>query len=463
MKVLLGIAWYLPEALGGSEVYVRGLARHLTAMGLDVVIAAPARPGEPSRTYEVDGVSVHRFRGFDDDETRLDVRRPAPVEWDALLRAFRPDIVDLHSLTTEMGLSHLESARRSGARTLVTLHLPGLICARGTFMRFGTSPCDGDLERQPCTVCRLQEQGVPATVGRALSLIPDAIARHADRSGVPSAVRRPLLAGMAHEHRRELIRDLAATADRFIAVSRWQAEALVRNGVPAERVEICRQGVDRHPPDRRPIARADAATLKVGFLGRYHETKGLHVLVQAMRMLPAEAGIELHVWGVARTPDARDYRDRIERLSSGVPAVVLHDEARAEDIYPHIDVLCVPSVYFETGPLVVLEAHAWGVPVVGTNIGGIPERVEDGVTGRLVPPNDPGALATALLALRDPAALHALEPRHPVRTMEDAAAETRCTYDKLLAGTPAADALTSDGLAGLHGLTHQRAASLVAK
>jgi glycosyltransferase involved in cell wall biosynthesis len=186
---------------------------------------------------------------------------------------------------------------------------------------------------------------------------------------------------MAHEHRREVIRDLAATADRFIAVSRWHAEAPVRNGVPAERVEICRQGVDRHPPDRRPIARADAATLKVGFLGRYHETKGLHVLVQAMRMLPAEAGIELHVWGVARTPDARDYRDRIERLSSGVPAVVLHDEARAEDIYPHIDVLCVPSVYFETGPLVVLEAHAWGVPVVGTNIGGIPERVEDGVTG----------------------------------------------------------------------------------
>jgi glycosyltransferase involved in cell wall biosynthesis len=185
------------------------------------------------------------------------------------------------------------------------------------------------------------------------------------------------------------------------------------------------------------VRAASSAALRVGFVGRYDETKGLHVLVQAMRTLPADAGIELHVWGVARTPDARDYRARIERLANGVPAIVLHDEARAEDIYPHIDVLCVPSVYFETGPLVVLEAHAWGVPVVGTNIGGIPERVEEGINGCLVPPNDPDALASTILELRDPARLRALQPRHAVRTMADAASDTLRTYEHLLSAVPA--------------------------
>jgi len=140
---------------------------------------------------------------------------------------------------------------------------------------------------------------------------------------------------------------------------------------------------------------------------------------------------------VARTPEAREYRARIEGLASGVRAVAFHAEARAEDIYPAIDVLAVPSTYFETGPIVVLEAHAWGVPVVGTNIGGIPERVTDGVNGRLVPPNDPRALAEALQSLCDERALAALQPRHRVRTMADAAADTRRTYAQVLSAVAA--------------------------
>ena len=437
MKVLLGIAWYLPEAIGGSEVYVRGLARELAAQGVEVAIAAPAPPGEPARRYEVDGIAVHRFRGFDDEEARLDVRRSAPAEWDALVQELRPDVVDLHSLTTEMGLPHLETARRAGARTLVTLHLPGLVCARGTFMRFGTSPCDGDLDRQPCTACRLEEQGLPAVLGHALSLIPTGFAREASRAMLPAAVRRPLVASLAHEHRRQFIRDLADAADKLVVLSRWQAETLERNGVSPDRIALCPQGVDRYPT--LPSARLRAsrkAPLQIGFAGRYDEMKGLHVLVEAIKLVPAGA-VELHVWGVARTPAAHQYRARIEQLASGVDAIRFHAEARADEIYSAIDVLVVPSTYFETGPIVVLEAHAWGVPVVGTNIGGIPERVMDGVNGRLVPPNDPGALAAVLMSLCDEGQLAALRPRHQVRTMTDAAADSRHTYAQVLGAVAA--------------------------
>jgi glycosyltransferase involved in cell wall biosynthesis len=65
---------------------------------------------------------------------------------------------------------------------------------------------------------------------------------------------------------------------------------------------------------------------------------------------------------------------------------------------PAFDVFCLPSL-FEGMPVALLEAMALGVPAVATAVGGTPEVVADGVTGRLVPPKDPAALAAALLQL----------------------------------------------------------------
>jgi glycosyltransferase involved in cell wall biosynthesis len=127
------------------------------------------------------------------------------------------------------------------------------------------------------------------------------------------------------------------------------------------------------------------------------------------------------------------YRDLIAQRALGLPSVTMHPESSPEAIYPRMDVLAVPSIYFETGPLVVLEAQAWGLPVIGSNIGGIAERVTPGVDGVLVPPNDAGALAKVLRGwVREPARLRALRPRRRVRTMADAACDTLRTYRELL-------------------------------
>jgi glycosyltransferase involved in cell wall biosynthesis len=83
----------------------------------------------------------------------------------------------------------------------------------------------------------------------------------------------------------------------------------------------------------------------------------------------------------------------------------------------------------ETGPLVVLEAQAAGVPVVGSNLGGIAERVTDGKDGVLVPPGDASALARVLTALAtNRQALEALTPSRPPRSTTDVARETLNTY-----------------------------------
>src|SRR6476660_740503 len=142
MRVLLAVPWYFPESAGGTEVFVRGLAEQLKMLGVDVSIAVPAvLPRAEETSY--DGVRVVRFPMKLAPE--LSVNRPEPAGWCELLARLQPPVVHLHAMTSGLELAHLKAARRRGARTLVTLHLPDFICARGTLMRFGTAPCSGDL------------------------------------------------------------------------------------------------------------------------------------------------------------------------------------------------------------------------------------------------------------------------------------------------------------------------------
>jgi glycosyltransferase involved in cell wall biosynthesis len=433
VRVLLGVAWYLPDSIGGTEKYVRGLAAELKRAGVDVAIAVPA-PAATRVTRElVDDVPVFRFAPT---RTRdFDVDTHAPNGWQEILEAVRPTIVDLHSLTSTLGLPHLRAARALRARTLVTVHLPGLVCARGSLLRFGRELCDGDLRRQPCTACRLEARGVPPSVGAFLSDLPSGLGDWLDRLAVPGAARRAITADDSHRDRLRWLAAITDSADRIVAVSNGLKAMLLRNGVPAEKVVVCSQGVDRPGSPRPPYTGTRVpGVLKVGFVGRFDPIKGLDVLVDAAERIPPDSRIEFHIWGAARTPAAQAYRDAMMRGAQGLRHVTFHGEATSTAPYDTVDILAVPSTWYETGPFVVLEAHAAGVPVVGSDLGGIAERVTDGRNGLLFPPGDANALAGILRQLaRNPAQLAALRPHGPVRTIADVARETLDTYAVLAA------------------------------
>jgi len=242
---------------------------------------------------------------------------------------------------------------------------------------------------------------------------------------------------------------LLALFNRFLMVSEYSAREL---GSPPARTRVIYGGVDcaRYRPDPQGSRRG------VLFVGRLTPHKGVDRLIRAL-----PAGAELSVVGTAghdAEPPERDYPDLLRRLARGRPVrflgAVPDDELAA--LYRRAAVLALPSVdvtcygrhiaVVELLGLAALEAMASGTPVVCSRIGGLPEVVEDRVTGLLVEPGDVDGLRDALDQLVHDRALAARLGRNArERALErfswDACA-LRClaAYDEILASrqtTPA--------------------------
>jgi glycosyltransferase involved in cell wall biosynthesis len=176
---------------------------------------------------------------------------------------------------------------------------------------------------------------------------------------------------------------LAAHTSRFLAVSRSVAQRVAEVGITAPAVEVVPNflDIDDLPSD----APADAATIL--FVGPDSQHKGRSVLINAFRHLPS--GQARLVLVGSDTPVN----------VPGVSTVGYLQNAALREQYQKASVVVVPSVWPEPCPTVVLEAMAHSRPVVGSRIGGIPDLVEDGLSGLLVRPSDPRALADALLRI----------------------------------------------------------------
>lgn len=165
------------------------------------------------------------------------------------------------------------------------------------------------------------------------------------------------------------------------------------------------------------------------FVGRISEQKGLFHLLEAADRLPETVQVVL----CAASPDTSALEVRLRDAVRRRPRVRwIPTHLAAEEVvqlHSHAAVFACPSVYEPFG-LINLEAMACETPVVASALGGIPEVVEDGRTGLLVPPGDPERLAAALRALLDdPARARALGVAGRRRV------EARFTWDRVAAAT----------------------------
>ncbi len=195
--------------------------------------------------------------------------------------------------------------------------------------------------------------------------------------------------------------------DRIVAVSRAIVTVLAFDGLSGERVRLIYEGVhDRAPqPGGREALRElglPAGELLVGNVAALTDHKDHATLLDAWALVGADLPeARLLIVGEGELRAALEQRARA--LGLGARVVFAGFRSDLERLLPALDVFCLSS-HMEGLGTSLLDAMCFARPIVATAAGGIPEAVEDGVTGRIVPPRDPRALGDALSgALRDPA------------------------------------------------------------
>lgn len=442
MKIVHALGWYFPESIGGTEVYVAGLARRLRHAGHEVSVAAPLRGLQGTQTYEHDSVPVFRYPA-PSDPTREECQSRIPArgaeQFTKWIESQRPDVLHVHTLTTGLGVFELEAAKSLGIKVVVTNHLGsiGYTCQRGTLMQWGETVCDGICVPLRCSACALQYGGIPKYLALAMAgasnLMPGAVANLRGRVGtvlgMPDMIR----------HNQRLQQRLLEVADRFIVLNRAAFNILVANGAPAHKLEVNYLGtsfrLSRKPAvEQRPTSRP----VRFGYFGRFAEIKGIFDLAAAVQSLPKDLEFWLECRGPCIDDTSRAALQRLRQMLSGERRVAFCDPVRPEDaadVLKSYDVLIVPSRCFENGPTVMYESFAVGTPVIGTRIGAMPEVIQDRVDGRLFEPGQWRQLAALLKEV-------ALDPGNtvdgwrrslpPTRTMDDIAAAYEHTYAAIM-------------------------------
>lgn len=377
MRILL-LSQFYPPVVGGEERHVRSLGAALARRGHHVSVGTLMHPGSPDT--ELDGaVRVHRLRGtlqrlsglHTDSERRHAPPFPDPELVLALKRLVareRPDIIHAHNW---IYASVLPLKRASRAPLVVTLHDYGLVCAKKNFMHLGVDLCSGRAMAK-CLPCAARHYGVVKAAATTLG---------------------NWMSGFAARH----------VVDRFIAVS----QAVARDtGLARGRASY--DVIPNFVPDdvgalgpEDPCLRELPGSGFILFVGDMMRLKGIDVLLKAYAGLKRPPALVLIGRRVADTPT--EFPPNVHVFSIWPHSAIMHAWRRSL-----FGVL--PSVGPEACATVIIEAMASGKAVVASDIGGMPDLVDHGETGLLVPPGDARALAQAMQALlQDRALLARLE------------------------------------------------------
>jgi glycosyltransferase involved in cell wall biosynthesis len=451
LRVLHAIHDFLPRHQAGSEIYAATLAKSLQRRGHHVTVLAATydptrRHGEVIwRVFDglpvVEVVNNWTFDGFASAWSPQELEQVFAV----ILDATGPDVLHCHNLLN-LSLNLPALARARGAALVGTLHDYTLACPSGgqRIHKAEQHVCH-TIEPDRCARCFRQSPFHGRMVfGRTLkrpgadaaAKLAVAVRRHA-----PGLVDH-LASAAAHvggdigpspadiSTRLELAREALAEFDYVAAPSSSLAREFAGLGFDTTRVAVSDYGFPLEAPRQRAT---NTGPLRAGYVGTLVWHKGVHTLIEAARRLPP-GRIETFIFG--DTDTFPDYTAELRRLATGAPVTFMgrFDRDASAAVYEKFDVLVVPSIWLENSPLVIHEAFMAGVPVIGSRIGGIPDLVEDGVSGILFDPGSAEDLARALETLAaDRPRLAAMAARLPaVKSIHQDASEWEAIYLSLV-------------------------------
>ncbi len=367
MKILFAHKFFHPA--GGPETVLFQSMEALQKMGHEVIPFSMRRPGNlttPYSKYFVTEVDYHDQNGSFLRKlkmaTSLVYSREAKRKMELLIREQKPDIAHLHNIYHQLSPSILLPLRKRNIPVVMTIHDFQLLCPNYTFMR----------EEKPCEKC----QGKYFYKAIQYKCVKDSYAKSAISA----------LEMYVHKLNQTYIK----TVDCFIALSRFTQEKLIQYGLPREKIAYLPNYVNV-PTYKTPSAKERY----ILFVGQLSNKNGILELVKVMRNLPA---VKLKVAG--KGEQERLVQDFIrENKMENVELVGFLNAERLKKAISCCSFLVFPNNCYHNCPMSVLESFAHCKPVVGSNLGSVPELVEDEVTGVLFKPGNEKDLAEKIKCL----------------------------------------------------------------
>lgn len=415
MRILLITHQFLPDHTTGTEVLTGQVALELVRRGHEVRIFTgyPVRKATELRTrfdrYAYRGIRVDRY--FHTEQAPIGSQtNPAEIEYEnhcvadwlrSHLAEWRPDVVHFFHLKY-ISASAIRVCHEQRLLTVLTPTDFWLICPTVQLLLPDGSLCAGpDARGVNCLRHAVANTRSPG-VRRVFDLLPDRVVTWlVQLSDVPPIGRiKPFALAKALAGRRDTLRQRAEFLGHVLAPTRFMQRMLSSNGICPDRISLCRFGIDSEGYVQPAVRRGSSARLRIGFIGSLARPKGAHVLVGAVRATRAELPVELKLYGDPNVYPT--YTRELVELAGNDPRIRFCGTFPNEhigSILAELDVLVIPSIWYENTPLVIYSAQAAGCPIVASDLPGIAEVVRDGVDGLLFPPGDTRALATLVEAL----------------------------------------------------------------
>lgn len=398
MKILHLPDSFLPWRTGGKEVFVYNLAVALQKTGVQnqILIHADHSVGANEGIYDYHGLPVNVLaplhRNYMNQWNKEVQETPG---FEIFLLKERPDIIHFHDQNSGASLSHLRIAKKLGIKTVLTYHSPGQSCPQHALLYKGLYTCNGKLDLYKCSRCLLTCKGIPEPFPYILANFNIKIGNYETNKLNRITGQRNLVGIFSNS-----FHEIYSLHDKIQVHAQWCKKVLMINGVPEKKIFFTRQGIPEKNQEsriknqetgdyRQETEDRGKYKIKLLFIGRCEWVKGVHVLIEAVKLLPKDFPVEVHFLGPYW--DTTNYgKIQLGKIQNDVrfqkPKLLPPSEISS---YMQLMDLCIiPSLWPETGPLALLEAFQAGLPVIGSNYGGISENVIDGVNGLLFERNN---------------------------------------------------------------------------
>jgi glycosyltransferase involved in cell wall biosynthesis len=396
MKILYTTHQFLPDYSAGTEILTYSTAKEISRRGHEVFIFTgyPAKGAAEAAhafdRYEYDGISVDRF--FHSNTSSVRPRNPMEAEYNNLyyadffrsrLRELKPDLIHFYHLQ-RLSASAIDVCSEMGIPTLFTATDFWLVCPTNQLLLPDHSRCLGPDKGMVNCVRHLAAISQGKRIRSILDRLPNGL--------IAVLIRWVKCAAFRPEKRYvPFVRALAARPaymekrmnriGRVLVATRFMGEMLHRYGLETKRIRHVPFGID-HSHITRVSAKGTAKHLRIGFIGTLYHHKGAHVLLEAVRSLPVEMPLKVKIYGdleqfpeYARTLQAVAGNDHRIEFCGTFP------NPGIGDIFYDLDVLVIPSLWYENSPLTLSFAQAARVPVVATDSEGMNEVIADGENG----------------------------------------------------------------------------------